>query len=325
MLRELQIQNYAVIENLSIEFHRGLNLLSGETGSGKSILVDALGLALGGRASPEVIRTGADRALVTAVFGCEEDQASPEGVRPKGQPARRPWTDWFDACGLAGRDEPEVILRREVQPGGRTRLLVNDQPVTATAVRALAQQLVEVHGQGEHVALFANEAQLHLLDQFAGVESLVEKAGEVFRRRSELEREIESLSQNEQERLRTADLLAFQAQEIERSRLEAGEDARLEEERRLLANLEKIRAAAASAFAQLYDDEGSACSRLAATSRALEELSRYDPSVEPYAEPLAAARATLEDLALFLRDYLTKREANPGRLEATCGWRRSVG
>ncbi|PYU97301.1 MAG: DNA repair protein RecN, partial [Acidobacteria bacterium] len=190
----------------------------------------------------------------------------------------------------------EVILRREVQPGGRTRLLVNDQPVTATAVRALAQQLVEVHGQGEHVALFANEAQLNLLDQFAGVESLVEKAGEVFRRRSELERKIESLSQNKQERLRTADLLAFQAQEIERSRLEAGEDARLEEERRLLANLEKIRAAAASAFAQLYDDEGSACSRLAATSRALEELSRYDPSVEPYAEPLAAARATLEDL-----------------------------
>ena len=317
MLHELHIQNYAVIEDLAIEFRRGLNLLSGETGSGKSILVDAVGLALGGRASPEIIRTGADRAVVTAVFRRDEEQAPSNGPFARGrqaEPARQSWTAWFEEHGLEGGEEPEVILRREIHSSGRSRLLVNDQAVTAAAVRAMARQLVEVHGQGEHVALFSREAQLDLLDQFAGLEDAVDRVGELFARRSELEREMESLSQNEQERLRTIDLLAFQAQEIERARLEIGEDSRLEDEKRLLANLEKIRAGASSAFTELYEDEGSACSRLALAGRSLEELRRYDASFEPYREPLAAAKTTLEDLSLFLRDYLGKLQADPRRL-----------
>src|SRR5438094_1666614 len=323
MLHELHIQNYAVIEDLAIEFRRGLNLLSGETGSGKSILVDAVGLALGGRASPEIIRTGADRAVVTAIFRGDEEQAPNDGPFAQGQqgeparqsrPARPPWTPWFEEHGLEGGEEPEVILRREIHSSGRSRLLVNDQAVTAAAVRAMARQLVEVHGQGEHVALFSREAQLDLLDQFAGLEDAVDRVGELFARRSELEREMESLSQNEQERLRTIDLLAFQAQEIERARLEIGEDSRLEDEQRLLANLEKIRAAASSAFVELYEDEGSACSRLALAGRSLEELRRYDASFEPYREPLAAAKTTLEDLSLVLRDYLGTLRADPRRL-----------
>src|SRR5574337_556024 len=124
MLHEIHIQNYAGIDNLEVEFCPGLNLLSGETGSGKSILVDALGLALGGRASPEVIRTGQERALVTAVF------------RAEGQ---RPWSDWLEAYGLPGRDESEIILRREIQASGKSRMLVNDQPVTLAAVKELAR------------------------------------------------------------------------------------------------------------------------------------------------------------------------------------------
>ena len=300
MLHEIHIQNYAVIDTLKVEFAPGLNLLSGETGSGKSILVDALGLALGGRASPEVIRTGEERALVTAVF------------RSEGRP---PWSDWLEEYGLARGDEPEVILRREIQAGGKSRMLVNDQPVTLAAVKSLARLLVEMHGQNEHVALFAREAQLDLLDQFAGLDEDLERVRELHARHKELESEFESLSQNEQERLRTIDLLSFQVQELERARVQPGEDAHLEEEKRILANLERIRAAAAGAFSELYEEEGAACSRLAAAMRQLEELRRYDAAIDPYLEPLAGARATLEDAANFLRDYLGKLEANPQRLE----------
>jgi len=300
MLSEIHIQNYAVIENLRVEFSPGLNLLSGETGSGKSILVDALGLALGGRASPDVIRTGQERALVTAVF------------RAEGRPA---WSDWLEEHGLPGGNDPEIILRREIQAGGKSRLLVNDEPVTLAAAKTLARRLVEMHGQNEHVALFARDAQLELLDQFAGAEEEVGCVRELHAHRLELERELESLSHNEQERLRTIDLLHFQVEELDRARPEPGEDARLEDEKRILANLEKVRAAAASAFAQLYEDEGAACSRLAVVTRQLEDLRRYDPAMEAYLGPLASARANLDDLAAFLRDYLGKLEANPQRLE----------
>ena len=316
MLRELHIQNYAVIEDLSLEFRAGLNLLSGETGSGKSILVDALGLALGGKASAEIIRTGADRASVTVLFTSDgQSRSDGHGRGRRGDKTRHPWAEWFAEYGLEGREEPEVILRRELHSSGRSRLLVNDQAVTAASVRALARQLVEVHGQGEHVALFSREARLDLLDQFAGTEAAVQEVSSLFGRASQLERELESLSQNEQERLRAIDLLSFQAQEIERALLDPGEDARLEDEKRILANLEKIRAATSNAFTQLYDDEGSACSRLGAVQRALEELRRYDATFDPYTEPLAEAVARLDDLALALRDYVGKLEANPRRLE----------
>ena len=304
MLQEIHIQDYAVIESLHLEFGPGLNILSGETGSGKSILVDALGLALGGRASSDFVRTGRERSTVAVIF------------REEGRGSRcSPWTDWLEEYGLAEREELEIILRREIQATGRSRLLANDQPVTVSAVRSLARRLVEIHGQSEHVALLAREAQLELLDQFAGVEGELEKVAELFARRRGLEREMESLSQNEQERLRSIDLLSFQAQELERARLEPGEDARLEDEKRVLANLEKIRAAASTAFAHLYEDEGSACSRVAALSRALEGLSQFDPRVGGYLEPLSAARATLDDLAIFLRGYMGNLEANPQRLE----------
>lgn len=309
MLHEIHIQNYAVIDNLTVEFHPGLNLLSGETGSGKSILVDALGLALGGRASPDVIRTGADRATVTAIFR----------VAPASSRHGRPETSvraWLDEYGLAGEYDAEIILRREIQAGGKSRLLVNDQPVTLAAAKNLARLLVEVHGQNEQVALDSSTAQLELLDQFAGTEAQVDRVGELCAQRRELEREMEGLNQNEQERLRSIDLLQFQAHELDRARLEPGEDARLEAEKQILANLEKIRAAAAVAFGELYEAEGSAGARLAVVTRTLEELRRYDAAFEGYAEPLAAAKATLDDLAFFLRDYLEKLQADPHRLEA---------
>ncbi|MGH9325774.1 MAG: DNA repair protein RecN [Terriglobia bacterium] len=298
MLREIHIQNYAVVESLNLEFFPGLNILSGETGSGKSILVDALGLALGGRASPDVVRSGRERATVTAVF-----QSEP--------PA--PWAGWTEEYGLSGGNENEIILRREILAEGKSRLLVNDQPVTLAAVRNLAHPLADLLGQNEHVALLEEKAQLDLLDEFGGIS--VEEVAALFRRRRELGCERAALSQSEQERLRTLDLLQFQAKELSQARLSPGEDARLEEEKRLLANVEKLRAAASTAFANLYEEEGSVCSRLSLVTRSLEELCRYNASISPQIEPLGSARAALEDLATFLRDYLGKLEADPERLE----------
>jgi DNA repair protein RecN (Recombination protein N) len=300
MLHEIHIRNYAVVENLSLEFFPGLNLITGETGSGKSILVDALGLVLGGRASPDVIRTGEDRASVTAVF---------QG------PSSAPWSDWLEEHGLGGSEESEILLRREVQAGGKSRLLVNDQPVTLSAVRSLARRLVEVHGQNEHVALLDRDVQLELLDQFAESQDLIEQVGTLWRERRQFEREMEELSRDEQERLRTIDLLRYQADELERAHLDLGEDTRLEHERSILSNVERLRAAALLAFANLYEDDGSACSRLSLVEKSLEELGRYDQSAQSYLEPLASARVALDELASYLRDYLCKLETDPNRLE----------
>jgi DNA repair protein RecN (Recombination protein N) len=300
MLRQIHICNYAVVQNLSLDFFPGLNLLTGETGSGKSILVDALGLVLGGRASPDVVRTGQERASVTAVFEAE-------GVPP--------WAGWLEEFGLSGSGDNEIIIRREIQSLGKSRLLVNDQPVTVAAMRSLARLLIDLSGQNEHVALLDRSVQLDLLDQFAQAQTLLKQVAQIFRRRRDLENELKALDQSEQERLRTIDLLRFQADELERVRLEPGEDARLEDEKRLLVNVEKLRATASSAFAHLYEEEGSACGRLAAVEKNLEELRRYDPAIEAYLEPLASARAALEEMATYFRDYLGKLEADPARLE----------
>jgi DNA repair protein RecN (Recombination protein N) len=300
MLHEIHIHNYAIIEELTVEFHPGLNLLSGETGSGKSIVVDALGLALGGRAATDVIRTGCDRATITATF-----QA----------PAHPAWQKLLAGLGVEGADAEEIIFRRVIHSNGRSRLLLNDQPVTASGVRALADLLIEVHGQNEQVALFAPEAQLELLDRFTGADELLQQVTELYERRSQLETELESISQDEQDRLRTIDLLSFQLRELDQVELDPGEDARLEEEKRVLAHREKILSAVSTVYGALYEDESSACERAGVAGRALEDLRTYDSSFDTHAEALREARAQLEDLALTVRDYAKNLDSSPRRLE----------
>ncbi len=316
MLQEIHIRNYAVIENLTVEFHSGLNVLTGETGSGKSVLVDALDLALGGRASPDVLRTGADRATVTAVFRAEAAGGSPRkdavGMPP-------PWFEWLERYGVGGETEGEIILRREIQAGGRSRLLVNDQPVTLAAAKELTPLLVEVHGQGEHTSLLHREGQLELLDTYARTGDRLAAVLNLFSQRRELEREWSELNQSEQERLRVLDLLRFQVEELTSVALAPGDEERLEAERAVLRNLDKVRLAAASAFAALYEDEGSALERLAVVDRALDELARFDPALQSRREPVVAARAALDDLARALSDYLGRLEADPARLDEVEG------
>jgi DNA repair protein RecN (Recombination protein N) len=300
MLHEIHIQNYAVIDDLTVEFRPGLNLLSGETGSGKSIVVDALGLALGGRAATDVIRTGCDRATVTAVFRA---------------PAQPVWKKWLEEFGVEETDGEELIFRRVIHSNGRSRLLLNDQPVTVSAVRALADLLIEVHGQNEQVTLFSLEAQLDLLDRFTGEDELLNQVAELYERRKQLETELDSLSQNEQDRLRTIDLLSFQLRELDQAGLEPGEDARLEEEKRVLTHREKILSAVSTIYGALYEEENSACERVGTAGRALDDLRAYDSSFDASVAPLREAKAQLEDLALTLRDYAKNLDASPRRLE----------
>ncbi|TAM82646.1 MAG: DNA repair protein RecN [Acidobacteria bacterium] len=300
MIHEIHIQNYAVIDDLTVDFYPGLNLLSGETGSGKSIVVDALGLALGGRAAADAIRTGCDRATVTAVFR---------------SPAQPVWDKWREELGLEETNGEEILFRRVIQSNGRSRLLLNDQPVTASAVRALADLLVEVHGQNEQVTLFSQEAQLELLDRFTRAGELVGQVAELYGRRRQIETELESLNQNEQDRLRMIDLLGFQLRELDQAQLELGEDSRLEEEKHVLAHREKVLSAVSTIYGALYDDENSACERVGVAGRALDDLRAYDSSFDAHVSLLRDAKAQLEDLAMTLRDYAKDLDANPSRLE----------
>jgi DNA repair protein RecN (Recombination protein N) len=300
MLHEIHIQNYAVIDDLTVEFHPGLNLLSGETGSGKSIVVGALGLALGDRAATDVIRTGCERATVTAVFR---------------SPVQSAWQRWLEELGVGETDGEEIIFRRVIHSNGRSRLLLNDQPVTLSAVKSIADLLVEVHGQNEQVTLFSPESQLELLDRFTGADELLNQVAELYGRRRQIETELESLNQNEQDRLRTIDLLSFQLQELEQAELEPGEDARLEEEKHVLAHREKIQSAVSTAYGALYEEENSACERVGIAGRELDDLRAFDSSFEAHVTSLREAKAQLEDLALTLRDYVKNLDASPHRLE----------
>ena len=264
MLAELRLENYAVIDNLAVEFAAGLNLLTGETGAGKSILIDALALLLGEKASTDVIRAGADRAVISAVF--EVDDKTEKIV-----------TRILEANGIDPNDEDDsVILRREIAAGGKGRVFINNQPGTVGVLRQLAPYLATIHAQNESMLSFDAAARLDLLDAFAGTQ--LEAVSEAFANWKNIAHRIEELEHGEQDRLRLLDLWTFQKREIEDAKLQPGEDERLETEKRVLANAEKIYSAAMNAFDLLYEGSASTSSSLRTAQKHIEELSRYEPS-----------------------------------------------
>jgi DNA repair protein RecN (Recombination protein N) len=237
VLVELRLENYAVIDNLAIEFAPGLNLLTGETGAGKSILIDALALLLGDKASPDVIRTGADRALISAVFEVESG-------------AEKIVAQVLESNGIDS-DHESIILRREIAASGKGRVFVNNQPATVTVLRQLAPYLATIHAQNQSLVSFDAAARLELLDAFAGTQ--LETVGESFSSWKNIVSRIQELERDEQDRLRLLDLWTFQKREIEEAKLQPGEDERLETEKRVLANAEKIYSSAMNAFDLLYE------------------------------------------------------------------------
>jgi DNA repair protein RecN (Recombination protein N) len=300
MLLELRAENYAVIDRAAAAFGPGLNLLTGETGAGKSILIDALALLLGGKASSDVVRHGAEKAIVGCVF-----EMTPGAMAV------------LEANGIETETE-DVLLRREIAANGKGRVFVNNQPATVGVLRQLAPELALVHSQGETLGSFDQEQQRLLLDRFgeisgSAIEAAVAEAFAVWRATNE---RLEELQSAEQDRLRMADLWRFQSGEIASAGLTAeDEDTQLEAEKRVLANAEKLHTAAMSAHDLLYESEGAAESTLGAALKHLEELARYDTRFREPAQQLAAAKATVEDVSAEVRDFAEKINATPERLE----------
>jgi len=294
MLVELRAENYAVIDHAIAVFGPGLNLLTGETGAGKSILVDALALLMGGKSSAEVVRHGADKAVVACVF---ESTMGAEAILEE---------NGIDAEGN------EIILRREILSNGKGRVFVNNQPATVAVLKQLAPELALVHAQTETLTSFDQAQQRILLDRFGGIST--EAAAEGHTRWRLAHQKLDELLQGEQDRLRMVDLWIYQRKEIEAARLEPGEDEALETEKRVLANAEKLYTAAMTAFDQLYEGGASAEGALRAALRNVEELARYDGRFTEAVQQLESARATLGDVSASLRDYAEGINAGPERL-----------
>ena len=295
MLLELRVENYAVIDNVVVEFAPGLNLLTGETGAGKSILIDALALLLGDKASADAVRHGTDKAIVAAVF--ESESKALNAV--------------LEENGIDS-DETQLILRREISAGNKGRVFVNNQPATVAVLRQLAPHLAVIHAQNQAVLAFDAASRLELLDSFAG--SDVSQVGEAFVAWNAVRSRIAELERDEQDRVRLLDLWSFQRKEISGANLHAGEDSKLESEKRLLANSERILAAAMGANDALYEGNVSASALIRSAARQLEELARIDEKFREQLAQLDSARITVEDIGQTLRDYAEGVEASPDRL-----------
>jgi len=294
MLVELRAENYAVIDHAIASFGSGLNLLTGETGAGKSILVDALALLMGGKSSADLVRHGAEKAVVSCVF---ESTPGAEAI--------------LEANGIDS-EGAEIILRREILSTGKGRVFINNQPATVAVLKELAPELALVHAQTETLTSFDQSQQRNLLDRFGGI-SADEAAAAYARWRAAQER-LDSLLQGEQDRLRMVDLWSYQAKEIETAHLAPGEDEALETEKRVLANAEKLYAAAMSGFERLYEGGASAEAALGSALRNVEELARYDARFNDSAQQLASARAIVSDIGSTLRDYAEGINSSPERL-----------
>ena len=295
MLLELRAENYAVIDHAIATLGPGLNLLTGETGAGKSILVDALALLMGGKASSDVVRHGADKAVVACVF-----EATPEAEAI------------LEANGIDAEGS-EIILRREIVANGKGRVYVNNQAATASVLRQLAPELALVHAQSETQSGFDAQQQRLLLDRYGAVS--LEPLAAAYANWRDLTARLAELQQDEQDRLRMGDLWSFQSKEINDASLVAGEDETLAGEKRVLGNAEKLYAAAMTAYDLLYESNASAETTLRAALRQVEEIARFDPRFVETAQQLASARVAVEDVSATVRDFASGTQASPERLE----------
>ena len=294
MLLELRAENYAVIDHAIAAFGPGLNLLTGETGAGKSILVDALALLMGSKASSDVVRHGTDRAVVSCVF---ESTSGAEAV--------------LEANGIDAEGS-EIILRREILENGKGRVYINNQPATVSVLRQLSPELALVHAQSETLGSFDQAQQRSLLDRFAGIST--DAAAAAFAHWREIQSKLTELESDEQDKLRMVDLWLFQSREIEAAGPQPEEDTRLEAERRVLMNAERLYYAAMNAYDLLYEGNGSAESSLRNALKQVEELARFDVKFQDATQQLNSALALVEDVGATARDYAEGIQASPDRL-----------
>jgi DNA repair protein RecN (Recombination protein N) len=283
MLRLLRIRNLAVIEAVEVEFEDGFNVLTGETGAGKSILVEAVGLLLGARATSDLVRTGESQASIEALF-----------ERPDGT---------------------ELVVRREITSQGRSRSFVNGALATAAALRALSEQLVELHGQHEHQALLDPLAHVPLLDESARLEPLASRVSTAWQRLRIAREQLDRSRMDEREKAARLDLIAFQLSEIEKAAPKADEDEELAATKQVLANAERLRRLCDESYATLYESDQAVLAGLGGIWKRIGELATIDPQFSSYLEARDGIKSHLEDLAFFLRDYAAGVDASPGRLQ----------
>jgi DNA repair protein RecN (Recombination protein N) len=300
MLRELRIRNVAVVEHVTVPFGPGLNVLTGETGAGKSILIDAILMIRGARAQTDVIRTEAEAASVEAVFelsaGCGAAAVLVE-------------------AGLQAEDG-QVVIRRELTRAGRHRAFVNDSPVTVALLERLGDELLDVHGQHEHQRLLEPSRQLEVLDRFADAEDLLERVAGLVGKYRIARAELDRTRTAERDRAQREDLLRFQLSELDAARIRVGEEEELRGERRRVQHAERLAAGVTEVSALLDEDAGSVAARLARAVRVLTELGRVDPAFAAPVEGLESARAYVEDATAALRRLRDGLAVDPGRLEA---------
>lgn len=302
MLTLLKIRNFALIDDLTVEFGEGLNLLTGETGSGKSIIVDSLSALTGERVYSELIKEGEDSARIEGVF---EVGAEPEILAE------------LDEVGLEreGGEIFELIVRREISASGRNRVFVNDQLVTQGFLKKIGSYLADIHGQGEQTTLFSPSSHRDILDSAAGLGSELRETASRYDRLSAVLRELGELKSDEADKLQLLDILRFQADEISRAKPEEGEDARLEEEKKRLNNVGKLSELSEEAHGLLYESEGSIVGSIEKVRDRVAKLAEYDSRFSEYEESLETAHAVLEDLAFTVRDFAGSLEFSPDRLE----------
>jgi DNA repair protein RecN (Recombination protein N) len=283
VIRYLAIRNLAVLEAVTVEFEQSFNVLTGETGAGKSILVEAVGLLLGGRATPDLIRTGADNASVEAIF---EDA-----------------------------DGREVMVRREITSQGRSRAFVNGALATAAALRDLSQRLVEMHGQHEHQVLLDPARHLPLLDAWAGLAPLASEVAAAFERVQTIRGRIDRLRMDDRERAARLDLVSFQLGELDKAAPRAGEDEELATTRQVLRNADRLERLCTESYTDLYDSEQAVLTGLGRVWKRVDELADIEPRFAAYTEARDEVKAQLEDLALTLRDFAASLDNSPERLQ----------
>lgn len=301
MLTLLKIKNIALIDELAIEFGGGLNLLTGETGSGKSIIVDSLGALTGDRVSNDLIKEGSSSATIEGLFNVVVDTELRSILDESG-------------IEIEAAAENDIIVRRELSAAGKNRVFINGQLVTQGYLKRVGSHLVDIHGQGEQAGLYDVESHIEMLDEFSGVDVAKEKVATAFHNWSAVRSQLSSLEKDTAEKLQLLDILRFQVSEIQAANLQPDEETLLEEEKHRLSNVEKLTSLSSDAFALLYDNAESTAVTLEKAQRKVTELADFESRFGEYSESIATARAVIEDLAFAVRDFRNHLEFSPERL-----------
>jgi len=297
MLTELNIKNFAIIDSLNITFEKGFNVLTGETGAGKSIIVDAVDLVLGGRASSEMIRSGCEEAVVEAAF----DISDVKGVSEK-----------LGEMGIEKDDN--LVIKRTLSASGKNKVFINGSMATIAMLSDVGEFLVDIHGQHEHQTLIKVERHIDVLDEYAALGPLRQEMSEIYSEWNRVKDELESLKSSEADKEKKVDLLRFQSDEIEKAALKVDEDEELLEERKLLSNAGRLYESANTALEILYLQSGSALELIKKAGSNVTDISIIDESMRVTLDAINSASASIEDAALTLRDYVGRISFDPERL-----------